>query len=205
MDYHLVLPDFKIINLQFLLTADNGVSCLVTLGDFQKRPQGKKIWFDQSMLDIQRDSKVPLLSISLFDFLFPPSSFPSFPTNFIFIAGFAIYAFMCLNYTVTCLPCGLNLTSIFIIRSGVTTTLSTNFVCLLLVETNPSEWTRASDNIKVDTQITISIAEDPIQNRDQKKFCHLLYRFVRETRIFIRAFFFRATVTALSKLPQCHF
>ena len=43
MDYHLVLPDFKIINLQFLLTADNGVSCLVTLGDFQKRPQGKKI------------------------------------------------------------------------------------------------------------------------------------------------------------------
>ena len=57
MDYHLVLPDLKIINLQFLLTADNGVICLVTLGDFQKRPQGKKILFDQSILDIQRDSK----------------------------------------------------------------------------------------------------------------------------------------------------
>ena len=133
--------------------------------------------------------QVALLSISLFDFLFPPSSFPSFPTNFIFIAGFAIYALMCLNYAVTCLPSEMNLTSIFIIRSGVTTTFSTNVFCLLLIETNPSEWSRASNNIKVDTQTTISVAEDPIQNRDQKKFCHLLYRFVRETRIFIRAFF----------------
>ena len=42
MDYWLVLPVWKIINLQFLLTVDNDVSCCVTLGDFQKKPGVKK-------------------------------------------------------------------------------------------------------------------------------------------------------------------
>ena len=42
MGYRLVLSDLKIINPEFLLTVNNGVSRHVTLGDFQKWPQGKK-------------------------------------------------------------------------------------------------------------------------------------------------------------------
>ena len=44
MNYRFVLSDLKIINLQFLLTVDNDISCHVTSGDFQKRPQGKKCY-----------------------------------------------------------------------------------------------------------------------------------------------------------------
>ena len=57
MDYRLLLADLKIINLQFLLTVDNDVSCHVIWGDFQKWPQSKKILFDLSIVDIQRESK----------------------------------------------------------------------------------------------------------------------------------------------------
>ena len=57
MDYQFVLSDLNVINLQFLLTVDNDVSCHVTLGDFQKWPQDKKMFFDLSMFDIQWENK----------------------------------------------------------------------------------------------------------------------------------------------------
>ena len=42
MDYRLVLSNLKIVELQFLVTVDNEVSCHVTLGNFQRWLQDGK-------------------------------------------------------------------------------------------------------------------------------------------------------------------
>ena len=54
MAYQLVLPDLKIINLQFFVTVYNDVS--MTLGDFQKRPRSKNV-LDLSLVDIRWENK----------------------------------------------------------------------------------------------------------------------------------------------------
>ena len=50
MEYRFVLPDLKIIDLQFLLTVDN---LSRDLGGFPEITLGQKMFFDLSMFDIQ--------------------------------------------------------------------------------------------------------------------------------------------------------
>ena len=55
MNYCLVLPNFKIVKLQFLVTVDNDVSCL--LDGFPEMTPGRKMFFVLSMFDTQRENK----------------------------------------------------------------------------------------------------------------------------------------------------
>ena len=52
MDNRLVLWNLKIVELQFLVTVDNDVSCHVTWG-VSRDDSRAKMFFDQSMFDIQ--------------------------------------------------------------------------------------------------------------------------------------------------------
>ena len=55
MNYCLVLPNFKIVKLQFLVTVDNDVRCL--LDGFPEMTPGRKMFFVLSMFDTQRENK----------------------------------------------------------------------------------------------------------------------------------------------------
>ena len=114
-------------------------------------------------------SHIDLLFLSL-------SSFSLFPATFIFIASFAVSAFMFSSVTVFSFLNGINPVNIFSIRLGVITTyLFTIVVCLLFNETTSS--TRPSQNIKIDMQMSFSEIEDPIQNGDQEEICYLINGF----------------------------
>ena len=51
MGYRLVLSNLKILELQFLVTVDNNVSCHMTCG-FSEMTPGQNMLFDLSMFDI---------------------------------------------------------------------------------------------------------------------------------------------------------
>ena len=57
MNHRLVLSNLKIVELQFLVTVDEDVSCSVTLGDLPEVTPGRRMFSDLPMLDIQWEDK----------------------------------------------------------------------------------------------------------------------------------------------------
>ena len=58
MDHHLMFSNLKFVDVQFSVTVDNDVNCLVTLrGISRDDSRAKKMFFDTSMFDIQSENK----------------------------------------------------------------------------------------------------------------------------------------------------